>query len=329
MTPNSEFDYLLDKIAIAEMRSDPFRHVWIEELFTPDHFAAITAAPEINVSAATDEAVLAALYAQGFQVIDFPGCATDPQAYLRWHRGVRSQQVRHHTACEGFGLALRLTAPRSPLLVALDAFLKGERFQAALADKFGIDRADTFNDSGIQKYLDGYEISPHPDVRRKALTYMVNINPAPDAHAQQHHTQYLRFAPPYRYVPAFWEGHPEAERCWVPWDWCETVSEQRANNSLVAFSPDNTTMHGVKAQYDHGPAQRTQLYGNLWYRHTAPLTKPEWEDFVIRAGTAHPVSIAARKTHTARLLKALGKAFGRPRQPDATVIRDRPQDGQR
>lgn len=323
------FDYLLDKITGAEFRSDPFRHLWIDELFTPAHFAAITGAPEIDVPAATDETVLAALFAQGFQIIDFPGCATDPEAYLRWHRGLRSPQVRHHTACEGFGLALRLTAPRSPLLTELDAFLKGDRFQDALADKFGVDRADTFNDSGIQKYLDGYEISPHPDVRRKALTYMVNINPAPDAQAQQHHTQYLRFAPPYRYVQAFWEGHPEAERCWVPWDWCETVSEQRRNNSLVAFAPDNTTMHGVKAQYDHRPAQRTQLYGNLWHRQAAPLTKPEWEDFVIRGGAAHPISMKVRKTRAGRLLSALRKVIGRPCEANARVIRDRLQGSQR
>jgi hypothetical protein len=40
------FDYLLDKLADAEFRSDPFRHIWIDDLFTSEHFAAITAAPE-------------------------------------------------------------------------------------------------------------------------------------------------------------------------------------------------------------------------------------------------------------------------------------------
>ena len=29
------FDYLLDKLAEAEFRSDPFRHIWIDDLFTP------------------------------------------------------------------------------------------------------------------------------------------------------------------------------------------------------------------------------------------------------------------------------------------------------
>lgn len=322
------FDYLLDKIANAEFRSDPFRHLWIDDLFTTAHFATITAAPEIGVSAPTDEAVLEALFAQGFQIIDFPGCVTDKDAYLRWHRDPPSQRGGHHTACEGFGMALRLTAPRSPLLVELDAFLKGERFQGALADKFGIDRLATFNDSGIQKYLDGYEISPHPDVRHKALTYMVNINPAEASESLQHHTHYLRFNPRYRYVQTYWEAHPEAERCWVPWDWCETVSEQRRNNSLVAFSPDNGTMHGVKARYDHRAAQRTQLYGNLWYKKTAKLTQPEWENFVIHDGRKHPPQ-TARRSVVSRLVRTVKKVIGRRGEADPRVIRDRLKAGKR
>jgi hypothetical protein len=323
------FDYLLDKLADAEFRSDPFRHIWIDDLFTSEHFAAITEAPEIDVSAPTDEEVLDALFGQGYQIIDFPGCVTDRHTYLRWRRHPQSLRGLKHSACEGFGMALRLTTPRSPILAELDEFLRGDRFQCVLADKFGIDRSATFNDSGIQKYLDGYEISPHPDVRHKAVTYMVNINPAEDSAVLQHHTQYLRFTPPYRYVQTYWEGHPEAERCWVPWDWCETVSEQRCNNSLVAFAPDNSTMHGVKARYDHLPAQRTQLYGNLWHKQTRELTKPEWENLVVREGAGRGLQTPKRSV-LGRWTRSVMKVIGRGADAaDPRVIRNRLKAGKR
>ena len=44
-------------------------------------------------------------------------------------------------------------------------------------EKFGIEYQNCNIDGGIQKYLDGYELSPHPDIRLKAATFMVNINP--------------------------------------------------------------------------------------------------------------------------------------------------------
>ena len=323
------FDYLLDKIARAAFRTDPFRHIWIDALFTPAHFAAITEAPEINVSARTDEALLAALFEQGYQIIDFPGCVTERETYLRWRRDPHTVRGLNHSACEGFGMALRLTTPRSPVIAELDAFLKGERFQEALADKFGMDITTTFNDSGIQKYLDGYEISPHPDVRQKAVTYMVNINPGAGSEGQSHHTRYLRFTPSYRYVQTYWEAHPEAERCWVPWDWCEMVSEQRGNNSLVAFAPGNDTMHGIKARYEHAAAQRTQLYGNLWHRQAEKLSKPEWEDFVIHEGTRRSSKNEPRSV-LGRWVRSVKKVIGRPADADDPhVIRSRLKAGKR
>ena len=67
----------------------------------------------------------------------------------------------------------------------------------------------------------------------------------------------------YKYVESFWRGNVHYERCWVPWDWCEIEFTQSANNSLVMFSPNDSTIHAVKADYNHLSSQRTQLYGNL------------------------------------------------------------------
>lgn len=274
------FSYLIDKIAAAPMLAEPFAHVEIGDFFTPAHLDEITRAPEIDIGgAANDEDLFARLFAEQYRIIPFPGCITDRDQYVRWHQTRQAQKNRNNSACEGFGVTLRLMAPRSPLLAELHAFLQGEDFRAALMQKFALPDAGLVYDMGIQKYLDGYEISPHPDIRRKALTFMVNINPGAESESREHHTHYLELTAPRRYVQAFWDGNPDIDRCWVPWDWCETKKVQRRNNSIVIFSPGNRTLHGVKARYDHLPAQRTQLYGNLWYPEQPAIATLEWEDF--------------------------------------------------
>ena len=43
------------------------------------------------------------------------------------------------------------------------------------------------------------------------------------------------------------------------------------------FSPNCSTIHAVKTNYNHLSGQRTQLYGNLWYKEVTALKKLEWE----------------------------------------------------
>jgi hypothetical protein len=277
------FDYLLEKVKQAEFTSEPFTHIQINNFFSDAHFREITAAPEIAISNLSDDAdLIETLFKNSYKIIDFPGCIIDKDAYLDWHKE-RGQQTSHNnSACEGFGMTLRLYAANSPIVQDLMGFINGAEFQETLATKFGIGMPDVFYDSGIQKYLDGYEISPHPDIRKKALTYMVNINPGTASESQEHHTHYMRFNSEFKYVQAYWEGRPEAQRCWVPWDWCTTDKVQKDNNSIVIFSPANDTLHAVKTKYDHLADQRTQLYGNFWYHENTTKYAPEWEDLQIK-----------------------------------------------
>jgi hypothetical protein len=276
------FDYLLEKIDAARFETDPFRHLYINDFFNERHFAQIVSAPEISVSGSkSDEELFDALFEKGYKIIGFPGCITDKSTYIKWHKNKGQQQRHNNSSCEGFGVTLRLMAPTSPIISELKEFMDSEEFQKRLAAKFGINRDEVYCDSGIQKYLDGYEISPHPDVRKKALTYMVNVNPGRNSEQHNHHTHYLKFRKEFQYVQTYWEGNTKQDRCWVPWDWCESIKEQRENNSIVVFSPSNVTMHGVKAQYEHLSGQRTQLYGNLWYHNLDVNEGPEWEDLVL------------------------------------------------
>ena len=112
---------------------------------------------------------------------------------------------------------------------------------------------------------------------------MVNINNSQKSEEKNHHTHYMTFKDEKAYVSDFWKYNVDVERCWVPWDWCDTAKQQKKNNSIVIFAPSNDTLHAIKADYDHYSSQRTQLYGNLWYQDVLdqPFKKPkmtiEWE----------------------------------------------------
>lgn len=286
------FEYLAERVAEAPFGQDPFRHVYIEEFFSPEHFRAITQQPEIHIpEASSDEDLIGKLRQSGYEVISFPGTTTDVDAYLDWHRDRKPGQplngsVTDIQLCEGIGITLRLKSAESAVIGSLMAFLGSDLWLDTVAGKFGIDRQAVWADGGIQKYLDGYEISPHPDIRRKALTYMVNINPAENAAENDYHTHYMRFRPERAYVQEFWKGNPDLDRCWVPWGWCETVTRQTRNNTIVLFQPGDDTVHAVRAHYEHLATQRTQLYGNLWYNQSNTTGKPSWVDFDLRARLA-------------------------------------------
>lgn len=273
------FDYLLEKIRQAEFSLDPFRHIYIEDFFSEDDFKEITSSPEISPRrVASDRELFDELASLGYAIVEFPGCVEDRDTYIRWHNNRDREPVVNATSCEGFGVVFRMVKSASPVVSELMGFFSGAEFNRALAEKLSVPFDDCYIDGGVQKYLDGYEISPHPDVRKKALTFMVNINPHSDSQEKNHHTHYLKFKGKWQYVQRFWEKNLDFDRGWVPWGWCDTVKEQKKNNSIVVFSPSNDTLHAVKAGYDHLDGQRTQIYGNLWYRNAPKLRGIKWED---------------------------------------------------
>lgn len=277
MKKNYDFSYLIKKIRESDFSLKPFRHVYLENFFSDTHFKEILNSTEITSPKATnDRELIEGLIDKGFNPIEFPGCVTDIKKYINWHENKKKTDT--HSACEGFGMVLRLYDIQSEILIELNEFLKSEDFNKAIAEKFEIDFEGCIIDGGIQKYLDGYEISPHPDIRRKAATFMVNINPSSDSENMNQHTHYLKFKDSYAYVEEFWSGNKHIDRAWVPWSWTDTVKQQTKNNTIVIFSPSNDTMHAVKTDYNHLLTQRTQLYGNIWYKTNSTTSKVEWED---------------------------------------------------
>jgi hypothetical protein len=272
------FTYLLDKLDSAEILGDPFPHVHIDNFLEQDDFEAVVSAPDIALSpAANVDELFSMLDAVGYRPIEFPGCTKSRSEYVAWlESAVKPKDT--HAACEGKGMAMRCTKLQSDAVRSLDAFFRSPELRELLTRKFDI-TASTQLDCGLQKYLNGYEISPHPDIRSKALTWMLNVNPGENTEAHDYHTHYMTFRHEWDFVREFWRDTPDAETCWVPWQWCETRKRQPMNNSLVAFAPRYDTLHAVRAHYDHLPAQRTQFYGNLWYKPNPVSFRPEFQDF--------------------------------------------------
>jgi hypothetical protein len=272
------FTYLLEKLDVAQIRSDPFPHIYVESFLDDNDFEAVVTSPDITLpTAANVYELFSVLDAASYQPVEFPGCTKSRAEYVAWlETAVKPKDT--HAACEGKGMALRCTTPSSQVVRSLDAFFRSPELRNLLSRKFGVS-APTRLDCGLQKYLNGYEISPHPDIRQKALTWMLNVNPGANTEEHDYHTHYMTFRPEWDFVGQFWRDTPDAETCWVPWQWCETRKRQTANNSIVVFAPRYDTLHAVRASYDQLPAQRTQFYGNLWYKPNPFKFRPEFKDF--------------------------------------------------
>jgi len=152
----------------------------------------------------------------------------------------------------------RLKSTNSSILHDINEIFSSKKLHDILLDKFNINN-NTYYEGGIQKYYSGYEITPHPDIRRKALTFMININPLSSYNI---YTHFMRLKDPNDYLEY---KNIEKERRWTDWDKAFTMFKHEKNNSLTMFKPDFNTIHAIKLDYDDSEYQRTQIYGNLWY----------------------------------------------------------------
>ena len=189
----TQFNYIIDKIKSAKILLEPFEHIYIENLILPEQFKQIMEESVVNISYLKDDvSLIKKLRKSGYLPISFPGCTKNEMQYLRWH-GDKKWGYDNVNTCEGFGIAYRLHRIESALIRDLVVFFGSDILLKTMADRFGVDVTETVKDTGLQKYLDGYEISPHPDTRRKALTYMVNLNPGDTPEQLNIHTHYMKF----------------------------------------------------------------------------------------------------------------------------------------
>ena len=275
-----QYEYLLEKILDHQFEKNPFKFLYIEDFFSKAHFEMLTTASQINLKKFENtEELIKELDEQGYAPVSFPGCTTSVGKYLAWYNNPDKSKMYNNDLLEGFGMSMRMHTYKDKEIEGLINFLNSDRFMNTMMHKFE-KKGNVSVETAIQKYLTGYEISPHPDIRKKCMTYMININTESANNDTGLHTHFMKFTKDKEYIVKYWNDNPSHDRCWVPWDWCTTEFKHTKNNSITMFAPENNTIHAIKLDYDHTKYQRTQIYGNLWYtKGRQQITKrPDWRD---------------------------------------------------
>jgi len=255
------YKYILDNIKQAEFIAEPFPHLEINNFLSEEHLAIILADDQIHFEPKADNQQLyEALVGNGWKIQQFPGCTPSWEQYLNYLNG------SYEKGGPDVGITFRLKKIKNQVVDGLIKFLNDDDFHNCLKEKFDLD-VDTQIVSAIQKNLTGYEISPHPDIRQKALTYLLNINKNKEIESQDCHTYLLAFKPETKHIQENWAANTHQERGWVPWGYCNSVKTVNTNNTVVMFKPSSNpaSLHAVKLNYDHLEYQRTQIYGNLMF----------------------------------------------------------------
>ncbi|HEY1709219.1 MAG TPA: hypothetical protein VGG10_13200, partial [Rhizomicrobium sp.] len=191
--PFEEYHYIAQKIRDAKFISQPFPHLLIENFLSDEHFEMLIKDRQVNLpEMASTAEVIDTLQDVGYVIQKFPGCITDKDEYLRCLE--QNDWAVNRNKVGSVGLAFRLQRYSNPKVQRLVEYMNSPLFKSAMEDKFNI-KQPTKILTAIQKYLTGYEISPHPDTRQKCLTYLVNINTSNDAQSMELHTHLLRFTP--------------------------------------------------------------------------------------------------------------------------------------
>jgi hypothetical protein len=278
---SSEFSYLSQKIEGSKFKKEPFDHIVVDDFFTDEHFNKITNSKQIKTRKfETHKDVVDGLIGLGYEPQPFPGCITDVDEYIKFadkKNKINRSLIKGYgkNVIEGYGLTMRLNRIDDDFLVKLIKYLNGDEFQGVLKSKFLIEKEVSI-ETAYQKNLKHYEISPHCDTSRKALTYMINIYNNENVKDLEMHTSFLKFKKEYNYLYDFWK-HSDYDPVWIPWGWCEEVKKTNTNNSISIFRPDYNTLHAIKVSEDHFENQRNQIYGNLWYDTPVKSKSTTWE----------------------------------------------------
>ena len=278
-----EFNYILEKIKTAEFFYKPFKHLFIEDLFSDEHLNLILSDDQIHFPPVKSNTELVEKLTENeYSVINFPGSTQDLDKYFKCLEDNEWDNIHvslDDGELEGYGVIFRLSSYKQTFIKNLMSFMQGSEFKSTLEKKFGLADATSIV-SEIQKYLTKYEISPHCDIRGKALTYLININKNKESEEKDIHTHLLEFKDEYRHIYDFWKNDTVKDRCWVPWRWCKTTNIANKNNSMIIFAPSDDTLHAVKLDYDHNETQRTQIYGNLMFVNPPSYERLYYKDLV-------------------------------------------------
>lgn len=275
------YTYLINKINGAKIINYPFPHIQIDNFLSKNDLNNIINDTQIHFSKKdTNDNLYEELIENGWKIQNFPGCISDWEEYKKYIDNKKYISKRKNPV-ENIGITFRLSYYNNKKNEELLNFLNSDLFHNTLKDKFNLTKSKTNIISAIQKNLTGYEISPHPDTRNKALTYLLNINNNQEIEDLDCHTHLLEFKDQYKYISNFWIKNQNINRCWVPWNYCNTIKTINKNNTLIIFKPNDSppTLHAIRLNYDHLKFQRTQIYGNLMYNENINYKNINYKDY--------------------------------------------------
>ena len=276
----SEFKYLSEKILDASFIEDPCQHIEIKNFFKKEHIDKILSDKQIHFEKTNNtRELIDKLIEKKYKIQSFPGCCSNAEEYITRLESDMWPTENKSNPVSSYGITFRVEKYQSQFMCDLIQYLNGDEFHSCLKKKFSINESSTII-TAVQKNLSKYEISPHPDVRKKCMTYLLNINKDDTVENYDVHTHLLKFKKEYEYIYDIWENETNRDRSWVPWDWCETVKTIKTNNTIVVFPPTHKTLHAVKLDYPHNDFQRTQIYGNLMYTSRPKLKKENYRDLI-------------------------------------------------
>ena len=265
------FACVTEKIKAEPIAHEPFPHIYISEVFPSEYYEAI-----LNRIATVGKFV-PALY---------PGVAVD----------LKAENFRDH------GLTCQ-NLDEDEELSHLYKFLKSERFSRVLLDKFSASnswgmrgsaipddkhvyfangRSDFTTVFDLHKDLPGYEISPHPDIPSKIVTFLFYLTrddrlrefgtllctPTPRAKLEgalgaPHSRGYSLLERTVNSVMRSPYGFGQRDG-WFPWDMFRIAKVAEAlPNSLLVFAPNSDSYHAVRMNIpaEHPVQERLTLRG--------------------------------------------------------------------
>ncbi len=232
-------NYIIKKIQDSVIIEKPFPHIIIHNFFEDEDLTKILNNIEI----------------ENLNEIE--------KKYIKVHYpGAKSSKEELTKRPTGVGLVYALKEDYHKNNVKLNKVLNSEDFKKVLFKKLNIPKnIDGWNVYQINKDLNGYEISPHPDITGKVITYQINLSNTDILDNYDLSTKFHTIKPEcLKYIK---ELSKKKLRPWGKWEWFDKgKSITYTQNTFMAFAPSDISYHSVKLEnYPQEKYQRTMLRG--------------------------------------------------------------------
>ena len=232
-------NYILKKIEDAEIILKPFPHIIISNFLEDGDLIDVLNNIDIDNLNVIDKK---------YKLVQYPGAKSTTEELTKRPTGV--------------GLVYALKEEYSKNNIKLNTILDSDEFKQALFEKFKIPtNIDGWNVYQINKDLNGYEISPHPDITGKVITYQLNLSNTNILDNYDLGTKFHTIKP--EFLKNIKKLSTKQPRPWGKWDWFDKgKSIPYKQNTFMAFAPSDISYHSVKLEnYPQEKYQRTMLRG--------------------------------------------------------------------